>query len=177
MGTAFVAQRLGTEQVGLFAFNAARFAVGVLTLIPVLGWRRLRGLSHTELRSGLVRGRAVRTGTRSLPSGAGAVHSVLPAQRPHCPATRAREVARPPANGADRPLHWLPFHRPRIHRADRRPTTHLADARGHHPQPGIRLRRTLRLARLGRGPITTATHRMRPDASGNAPRTSPQGSN
>jgi drug/metabolite transporter (DMT)-like permease len=55
-GSAFVAQRLGMEQVGPFAFNAARFAVGVLTLIPVLGWRRLRGLSRTELRSGLLLG-------------------------------------------------------------------------------------------------------------------------
>jgi drug/metabolite transporter (DMT)-like permease len=44
------------EQVGPFAFNATRFAVGGLTLIPVLGWRRLRSLSRTELRSGLLLG-------------------------------------------------------------------------------------------------------------------------
>jgi drug/metabolite transporter (DMT)-like permease len=55
-GSAFVAQRLGMEQVGPFAFNAARFAVGGLTLVPVLGWRRLRGLSRLELRSGLLLG-------------------------------------------------------------------------------------------------------------------------
>jgi drug/metabolite transporter (DMT)-like permease len=44
------------ERVGPFAFNASRFAVGSLTLIPVLGWRRLRGLSRRELRSGLYLG-------------------------------------------------------------------------------------------------------------------------
>jgi drug/metabolite transporter (DMT)-like permease len=52
-GSDFVPLRLDMEQVGPFAFNAARFAVGVLTLIPVLGCRRWRGLSRTELRSGL----------------------------------------------------------------------------------------------------------------------------
>jgi drug/metabolite transporter (DMT)-like permease len=44
------------ERAGPFAFNAARFAVGGLTLIPVLGWRRLRSLSRSELRSGLLPG-------------------------------------------------------------------------------------------------------------------------
>jgi drug/metabolite transporter (DMT)-like permease len=55
-GSAFVAQRLGMEKVGPFAFNAARFAIGGLALIPVLGWRRLRSISHTELRGGLLLG-------------------------------------------------------------------------------------------------------------------------
>ena len=34
-GSAFVAQRMGMEQVGPFAFNAARFALGGLVLLPV----------------------------------------------------------------------------------------------------------------------------------------------
>lgn len=51
-GSAFVAQRVGMEQVGPFAFNATRFAIGSLTLIPILGWRRLRSTSWAELRSG-----------------------------------------------------------------------------------------------------------------------------
>jgi drug/metabolite transporter (DMT)-like permease len=55
-GSAFVAQRLGIEHVGPFAFNATRFAVGSLTLIPILGWHRLRRLSRAELRSGLLLG-------------------------------------------------------------------------------------------------------------------------
>lgn len=55
-GTAFVAQRLGMAQVGPFAFNAARFAVGSLTLIPVLGRERLRFPSRDELRSGALLG-------------------------------------------------------------------------------------------------------------------------
>jgi hypothetical protein len=49
-GSAFVAQRLGMEQAGPFTFNATRFAVGGLTLIPVLGWRRLRSMARPELR-------------------------------------------------------------------------------------------------------------------------------
>ena len=34
-GSAFVAQRLGMQQVGPFAFNAVRFAVGGLVLLPI----------------------------------------------------------------------------------------------------------------------------------------------
>jgi drug/metabolite transporter (DMT)-like permease len=55
-GSAFVAQRLGMEQVGPFAFNATRFAVGSLTLIPILGWQGLRTPSWDELRSGALLG-------------------------------------------------------------------------------------------------------------------------
>jgi len=55
-GSAFVAQRLGMAEVGPFAFNAARFAVGGLTLIPVLGRKRLRLPSRDELRSGALLG-------------------------------------------------------------------------------------------------------------------------
>jgi drug/metabolite transporter (DMT)-like permease len=55
-GSAFAAQRLGMEQVGPFAFNATRFAVGAFTLIPILGWQRLRALSRAELRPGALLG-------------------------------------------------------------------------------------------------------------------------
>jgi drug/metabolite transporter (DMT)-like permease len=55
-GSTFVAQRLGMAEVGPFAFNAARFAVGSLTLIPVLGRKRLRLPSWDELRSGALLG-------------------------------------------------------------------------------------------------------------------------
>jgi drug/metabolite transporter (DMT)-like permease len=55
-GSAFVAQRLGMEQVGPFAFNATRFAVGALALIPILGWQRLRAMPRSELRRGALLG-------------------------------------------------------------------------------------------------------------------------
>ena len=57
-GSAFVAQRLGMTEVGPFAFNTTRFAVGSLTLIPVLGRARLRFPSWDELRSRGTTGRA-----------------------------------------------------------------------------------------------------------------------
>lgn len=40
-GSAFVAQRLGMERIGPFAFNAVRFAVGGLVLLPI-HWARSR---------------------------------------------------------------------------------------------------------------------------------------
>jgi drug/metabolite transporter (DMT)-like permease len=55
-GSAFVAQRLGMQQVGPFAFNATRFAVGAFTLVPILGWRRLRRIPRAEIRGGLLLG-------------------------------------------------------------------------------------------------------------------------
>ncbi len=55
-GSAFVGQRLGMEQVGPFAFNAARFAVGALTLGPIIGWQRLRAMPRGELRRGALLG-------------------------------------------------------------------------------------------------------------------------
>jgi drug/metabolite transporter (DMT)-like permease len=42
-GSAFVAQRAGNEQVGPFTFNAVRFLVGSLFLLPLLVWQRFRG--------------------------------------------------------------------------------------------------------------------------------------
>ncbi len=51
-GSAFVAQRAGMAQVGPFAFNAVRFAVGSLALTIILGWKRLRATPREELRGG-----------------------------------------------------------------------------------------------------------------------------
>ncbi|MBN1978895.1 MAG: DMT family transporter [Anaerolineae bacterium] len=42
-GSAFVAQRAGNEQVGPFTFNAARFLIGSLFLLPLLVWQWFRG--------------------------------------------------------------------------------------------------------------------------------------
>jgi drug/metabolite transporter (DMT)-like permease len=42
-GLAFVAQRVGMEHMGPFAFNAVRFALGVVSLIPVLYYFEWRG--------------------------------------------------------------------------------------------------------------------------------------
>ena len=36
-GSALAGQRLGMEQVGPFTFNAARFAIGAVTLIRIKG--------------------------------------------------------------------------------------------------------------------------------------------
>ncbi|PKL26626.1 MAG: EamA family transporter [Spirochaetae bacterium HGW-Spirochaetae-3] len=40
-GTGFVAQRLGMQNLGPFSYNAARFLVGALTLVPVLLARKV----------------------------------------------------------------------------------------------------------------------------------------
>ncbi len=55
-GSAFVAQRLGMDHVGPFVFNATRFAIGTLTLVPVLGWQRLRTVPQSELARGAALG-------------------------------------------------------------------------------------------------------------------------
>ena len=39
-GFAFVAQKVGSEYVGAFTFNGIRFALGSLTLVPVLMYFR-----------------------------------------------------------------------------------------------------------------------------------------
>lgn len=61
-GSAFVAQRSGMEQIGPFAFNAARFALGGLVLLPIIGWRRLRAMPAAELRGGALLGLLVFAG-------------------------------------------------------------------------------------------------------------------
>jgi len=55
-GSGFVAQRVGMRDVGPFAFNAARFAVGALALVPVLGRQRLAATSWDDVRGGAVLG-------------------------------------------------------------------------------------------------------------------------
>jgi drug/metabolite transporter (DMT)-like permease len=47
-GFAFVAQRVGMEHIGPFAFNALRFALGTLVLVPIALWR---GWSSQDPRS------------------------------------------------------------------------------------------------------------------------------
>ncbi len=42
-GVAFVAQRVGMDHVGPFTYNAARFALGAVSLLPVLAFRRRSG--------------------------------------------------------------------------------------------------------------------------------------
>ena len=60
-GSAFVAQRTGMEQVGPFAFNATRFALGGLVLLPICVARETRffpknPVSSPTLRSGVLLG-------------------------------------------------------------------------------------------------------------------------
>ncbi|MFO7619049.1 MAG: DMT family transporter [Thermoplasmata archaeon] len=38
-GFAFVAQRMGMDHMGPFAFNGVRFMMGAMTLLPVMAWR------------------------------------------------------------------------------------------------------------------------------------------
>ncbi len=56
-GTGFVAQRLGMQDLGPFSYNAARFLVGALTLVPVLLARKVSIASmRAALGPGLVAG-------------------------------------------------------------------------------------------------------------------------
>jgi drug/metabolite transporter (DMT)-like permease len=54
-GSAFVAQRATAHLLGPFLYNGARFLLGALVLVPVVGGR-LRGLSRRELTGGAVLG-------------------------------------------------------------------------------------------------------------------------
>lgn len=60
-GFAFVAQRAGMEHIGPFAYNAVRFFIGSLSLIPIIvyldkGKEKRPFLTKTELYSGLLAG-------------------------------------------------------------------------------------------------------------------------
>lgn len=57
-GFAFVAQRLGGESMGTFAFNSIRFALGGLSLLPLVMWFHPKGSGHWT-----------RSVVRALPSG------------------------------------------------------------------------------------------------------------
>jgi drug/metabolite transporter (DMT)-like permease len=43
-GVAFVAQRAGMDHMGPFIYNGVRFGLGALTLVPVIWYRRKKGL-------------------------------------------------------------------------------------------------------------------------------------
>lgn len=45
-GFAFVAQRLGNLYMGPFTFNAIRFSLGALALVPLLIWQRRKGVDR-----------------------------------------------------------------------------------------------------------------------------------
>lgn len=51
-GFAFVAQRVGMEYVGPFTFNGVRFALGSLSLVPLLFWRPNGNCLADEKRAG-----------------------------------------------------------------------------------------------------------------------------
>jgi len=61
-GFAFVAQRMGMAHMGPFTFNALRFSIGALALLPLLGWQRRRegslpkGAFHKLIWPGLLTG-------------------------------------------------------------------------------------------------------------------------
>lgn len=61
-GFAFVAQRMGMAHMGPFTFNALRFSMGALALLPLLGWQRRRegslpkGAFHKLIWPGLLTG-------------------------------------------------------------------------------------------------------------------------
>jgi drug/metabolite transporter (DMT)-like permease len=49
-GFAFVAQRLGNAHMGPFTFNALRFTLGALALLPLLIWERKRNKSRAQFK-------------------------------------------------------------------------------------------------------------------------------
>lgn len=58
-GFAFVAQRIGMQHVGPFLFNAVRFTLGSLVLVPVIRWRRgpvpaMRSITWGSLAAGAI---------------------------------------------------------------------------------------------------------------------------
>lgn len=55
-GSAFVAQRTAAAQVGAFTFNAARFALGGLIILPLVLGRRRRTLTRIDRRAGALLG-------------------------------------------------------------------------------------------------------------------------
>jgi drug/metabolite transporter (DMT)-like permease len=51
-GMAFVAQRMGMEHVGPFTYNAVRFALGALSLVPLIVVRRVRAAAASARAGG-----------------------------------------------------------------------------------------------------------------------------
>jgi drug/metabolite transporter (DMT)-like permease len=60
-GSGFVAQRLGMEHIGPYAFTGIRFAIGTLVLLPVIAWRN-KGKNQRRNRDELNAARTLRTG-------------------------------------------------------------------------------------------------------------------
>lgn len=48
-GFAFVAQRLGNAYMGPFTFNAIRFSLGAVALVPLLLWQRKKGVDRPQV--------------------------------------------------------------------------------------------------------------------------------
>jgi drug/metabolite transporter (DMT)-like permease len=56
-GTGFVAQRLGMQSLGPLAYNAARFAIGSMALVPLLLFRRVPAATFiAAIKPGLIAG-------------------------------------------------------------------------------------------------------------------------
>jgi len=55
-GVAFVAQRLGMDQIGPFMFNAVRFILASVVMVPIVGRRHLQGLTGADWRDGALLG-------------------------------------------------------------------------------------------------------------------------
>jgi drug/metabolite transporter (DMT)-like permease len=62
-GLAFVAQRIGAQYIGSFTFNGIRFALGSLTLIPLLVFSKNPATPPSHQRSGLVLSTGIIAGT------------------------------------------------------------------------------------------------------------------
>jgi drug/metabolite transporter (DMT)-like permease len=73
-GFAFVAQRVGMDSLGPFAFNAVRYALGSLVLLPLIWWRRKteaakdRGAIAARVETQIVAPAGAPAGTRSIPA-------------------------------------------------------------------------------------------------------------
>jgi drug/metabolite transporter (DMT)-like permease len=55
-GAAFVAQRMGMDHMGPLTFNAVRFALGALALLPLIAWMDKKRTSDAPPLAALVRG-------------------------------------------------------------------------------------------------------------------------
>jgi drug/metabolite transporter (DMT)-like permease len=51
-GAAFVAQRMGMDHMGPYMFNASRFALGALSLVPLIWLRSKKGVKENFLQAG-----------------------------------------------------------------------------------------------------------------------------
>lgn len=61
-GVAFVAQRAGMDHMGPFIYNAVRFSLGALTLVPVIWYRQKKGLTDPLFHKKSSRGELLKAG-------------------------------------------------------------------------------------------------------------------